>query len=522
MQVLGGVAAELSLASVTRDAAASTEGTQTLNERPNVLFVAFDDLNHWAEPLGGHPQTRTPHLKRFAENNVNFANSYCASPSCLPSRTALMSGLYPHHNGVYTNYQHWREAFPPDAEMLPHYLMSQGYYTAGSGKVFHDANPTSWNDYFPSKEEPVVENFRPQPGKLLNMPEFPGVYTDFDWSPLDLPDEEMGDYKSVSWVSEQFRKTHDKPFFLACGMTRPHNPWYVPRKYFDMFPLESIQLPKVLAHDLLDVGDRAVELAHRGGNYHRHIVEAGLWKNVIQSYLASMAFADAQFGRLIDALDASPHARNTIVVVWSDHGWQFGEKEHWRKFALWENLLHVLTMIRVPKGTPALAQGTPAGGRCERIVSLVDLFPTLCDLCGVPQKPGLDGRSLVPLLVNPQATWDHHALSAYDIAEFSVRVEGWRYTRYIDDSEELYDEARDPHEWTNLAYDPTYTAVKERLARHIPTTQAPITQTYLRPGGAEEPTPPGRTVYKLSPWNVPPFRSKQEYWAYKDRISFVS
>src|SRR4029079_17317753 len=132
-------------------------------------------------------------------------------------------------------------------------------------------------------------------------------------------------------------------------------------------------------------------------------------------------------------------------------------------------------MIRVPKGTPALAQGTPAGGRCERIVSLVDLFPTLCDLCGVPQKPGLDGRSLVPLLVNPQATWDHHALSAYDIAEFSVRVEGWRYTRYIDDSEELYDEARDPHEWTNLAYDPTYTAVKERLARHIPTTQAPIT-----------------------------------------------
>jgi len=253
-----------------------------------------------------------------------------------------------------------------------------------------------------------------------------------------------------------------------------------------------------------------------------HIVEAGLWKNVIQSYLASMAFADAQFGRLIDALDASPYAHNTIVVVWSDHGWQFGEKEHWRKFALWENLLHVLTMIRVPKGTPALPQGTPAGARCERIVSLVDLFPTLCDLCGVSQKPGLDGRSLMPLLKNPQATWEHHALSAYDIAEFSVRVEGWGYTRYIDDSEDLYKGAKDPREWTNLAYDPKFKSVRERLARHIPTTQAPITQTYMRPGGGEEPTPAGRTVYKLSPWHVPPFRSKQEYWAYKDRISFVS
>ena len=180
MQALGGAAAELSLASVTRDAEASGEGTQARSEPPNVLFVAFDDLNHWAEPLGGHPQTRTPHLKRFAENGINFANSYCASPSCLPSRTALMSGLYPHHNGVYTNYQHWREAFPPEAEMLPHYLMSQGYYSAGSGKVFHDANPTSWNDYFPSKEQPVVENFRPKPGQLVNMPAFPGVYTDFE------------------------------------------------------------------------------------------------------------------------------------------------------------------------------------------------------------------------------------------------------------------------------------------------------------------------------------------------------
>ncbi len=520
MQVLGAAAADLSLAPLSNE---RKEGglVQPAGARPNVLFVAFDDLNHWAEPLGGHPQTKTPHLKRFADRNVNFVRSYCASPSCLPSRTALMTGLHPHHNGVYSNYQHWRESLPASAEMLPHYFMSQGYHTAGSGKIFHDANPTSWVDYYPSKERPVAENFRPKPGGLVNMPNFPGVYTDFDWAALDIPDEDMGDYKSVSWVSEQLQKMHDKPFFLGCGMTRPHNPWYVPRAYYDMFPLESIQLPPVREHDLRDTGERATEIAHRGGNYHRHLVEAGLWKNVIQAYLASMAFADAQFGRLMAALERSPHADNTIVVVWSDHGWQFGEKEHWRKFALWENVLRVVTMIRVPKGVAAtLPQGTPAGAQCERIVSLVDLFPTLCELCSVEPQPNLDGRSLVPLLKDATTAWDHPALSAYDFAEFSVRVEGWRYTRYIDDSEELYDEARDPYEWTNLAYDPKYADVKRRLAAHIPATQAPITQTYVRGGGPQEPTPTGRTPYKLSPWHVAPFRTKQEYRDYKDRISF--
>lgn len=517
MQVLGGAAAGASIPASS--AVGSGEGAQPGSQRPNVLFIAFDDLNHWAEPLGGHPQAKTPHLARFARTGVNFARSFCASPSCLPSRTGLLTGLYPHTSGVYTNYQHWREALP-DAETLPKRFMAHGYRVSGSGKVFHDADPRSWDEYFPSKDKPVVENFRPKPGAMVNMPVFPGVYTDFDWAPIDIPDEQMGDYKSVSWVSDQLRKTHDQPFFLACGMSRPHNPWYVPRKYYDMFPLEGIRLPDVRDRDLLDVGERAVEIAHRGGNYHRHIVGAGLWKNVIQAYLASLAFADAQFGRLIDALDASPHANNTIVVVWSDHGWQFGEKEHWRKFALWENTTRVLTMIRVPKGTPALPGGTPAGARCERVTSLVDLFPTMNELCGLGEKAGLDGRSLVPLLKNPSAAWDHAALTAYDFAEFSVRVEGWRYTRYIDDSEELYDEVRDPHEWTNLAYDPKHQDVKARIARHIPSSQAPIAQTYEGEGRTPEPAPPGHTPYKLSSWHIPPFRSKAEYWAFKDKSSF--
>ena len=468
--------------------------------RPNVLFVALDDLNDWIEPLGGHPQTRTPNLTRLARQGVNFTHSYCASPSCLPSRTALLTGLHAYRTGVYTNYQYWREVIPT-AQTLPQYFAGHGYWAAGAGKIFHNdqPDPASWDDYFPSKQKHMPDDIRPKPGATVSMPAFKDMYMDFDWAPLDVQDADMGDYKSASWIIDQLRKPHDKPFFLACGLYRPHNPWYVPRKYYDMFPLETLQLPRCLEHDLDDVGPRAVEIAYRGGGYHRHVIEAGLWKQAVQGYLAAIAFADAQLGRLLDALDSSPYATNTIVVAWSDHGWQLGEKEHWRKFALWENVVRAVTMIRVPSGVPGLAEGSRAGTRCDRVVSLMDLFPTLVDLCGLPAKPGLDGRSLVPLLRDPQRAWDYPALTTYDFAEFSVRVEGWRYTRYIDDSEELYDEVADPEEWRNLASEPKYREIKARLARHIPATQAPIAET----------------SYKLMPHHIKPFRSKEEYRAFK-------
>jgi arylsulfatase A-like enzyme len=466
---------------------------------PNVLFIAVDDLNDWIEPLGGHPQAKTPNLNRLASTAVNFTHNYAASPACNPSRTALLTGLHTYTSGLYSNYQVWREVLP-DAVTMPRYFADHGYWSAGAGKIFHNnmPDPPSWDDYFPSKQRHMPSYSRPpgvKQGETAAMPIFENMYLAFDWAPLDVPDEQTGDFKSVSWIIEQLEREHEQPFFLAAGIYRPHLPWYVPQKYFDLFPLDQVQLPRTLEGDLDDLGRRAREVAYRGGGYHQHVIEAGQWRQAVQGYLASIAYADAMVGLLLDALESSPHAANTIVVLWSDHGWQLGEKEHWRKFALWENLARTVLMIRVPPGAPGLPQGSPAAMRCERITSLVDLFPTLLELAGLPAKPGLDGRSLIPLLADPAADWPYPAITTYDIEEFSIRNQDFRYIRYIDGSEELYDHRKDPEEWSNLAADPDYAAVKAEMARHIPANPAPFVDT----------------SYKIDPHHFPPYRSREEY-----------
>jgi len=468
--------------------------------KPNVLFISLDDMNDWIEPLGGHPQALTPNLSRLAEEGMIFRHAYCASPSCNPSRTALLTGKAAYRTGMYSNYQVWREVLP-DVQTMPQYFHEQGYWAAGAGKIFHNnmPDPQSWDDYFPSKTKHMPDYYRPKPGGTVNMPVFHNMYLAFDWSPIPLTDEQTGDYQSVHWVTEQLKQPHTQPFFLACGIYRPHLPWYVPQKYFDKFPLDSVQLPKVLDHDLDDLSERAHEIAHRSGNYHQHVIEAGLWKNAVQGYLASINFSDMLVGKLLDALAESDFADNTIVVLWSDHGWQLGEKEHWRKFALWDNVIHSVLMFRVPKRVPGLPRGTIAGEPCDRIVSLLDIFPTLTELCGLPPKSDLSGRSLVPLLKDPGRTWNYPAISTYHWGEFSIRTENWHYIKYIDDSEELYDIQRDPEEWYNLAGNPAYRNTLLVLKAFIP----------------EHPAALVKTSYKVEPHHWPPFRSKEEYLKWK-------
>jgi arylsulfatase A-like enzyme len=474
--------------------------------QPNVLFIAMDDLNDWIEPLGGHPQARTPNLNRLAAQGVTFTRAYCASPACNPSRAALMSGRHCYTTGVYSNYQDWREVITGHTALGKHFR-DNGYHSAGAGKIYHYhmVDPSCWDDYWPSQTKNMPDEYLPQrvddPDlpesalRTINMPEFENMYKMFDWAPLDIPDDMMSDYRSVEWVSARLQEKHDKPFFLACGIYRPHVPWYVPRRYFDMFPLESVRLPEVLDGDLDDVGDRVRDIAHRAGDYHRHVVEAGQWKQAVQGYLAAIAFADAMLGRLLDALARSPYADNTIVVLWSDHGWQLGEKEHWRKFALWENVVRSVLMIRVPPGARGLPGGAPAGAACDRVTSLMDIYPTLVELCGLPARTDLDGRSLVPLLRDPAREWPYPAVTTYDFGEFSVRDERWRYTVYIDGSEELYDHSEDPEEWRNLAGDPRFAAVKAELRAAIPENPAPLVKTSVR----------------LEPHHTPPFRTRAEY-----------
>jgi arylsulfatase A-like enzyme len=277
-------------------------------------------------------------------------------------------------------------------------------------------------------------------------------YVETDWNAFDVTDEQFGgDFLVTKWIEEQLVNKHAKPFFLACGIYRPHEPWFVPMKYFDMFPLADIQLPSgYKKDDLDDVPPEGQRLARN--RYFAHIQEQGQWKQGVQAYLASIAYADAMVGRALDALEKSPYRDNTIVVLWSDHGWHLGEKEHWQKYTGWRVCTRVPLIILVPKGASGLPAGTIAGGVCERPVSLLSLYPTLTELCGLPAKPDNDGPSLVPLLKNPQAAWSNVAITQLDRpGNYSVSAGDWRYIHYRDDGEELYRISSDRYEWTNLA-----------------------------------------------------------------------
>ncbi len=430
-------------------------------DRPNVLFIAVDDLNDWIGCLGGHPQTRSPNIDRLAKRGVLFPNAQCAAPACNPSRAALLTGIRPSTSGVYLNPQPWRPVMP-DALTLPQHFMAHGYRATGAGKMFHGpySDPASWHEYWPSKTRNRPGDPMPDGRPLNGIPNT----AHFDWGPVAARDEDMGDWQVADWAREQLAQPHEDPFFLAVGIFRPHLPWYVPPKYFEMFPPEKVVLPKVKKTDLDDVPEIGRRMARPQGD-HKKVVESDNWARAVSGYLASIAFADACVGRVLDALDASPYADNTIIVLWGDHGWHLGEKLHWRKFALWEEAARAPLMMAGP--------GIAKGGECTRPVSLMDIYPTLVDMCGLGPNERLEGRSLRPLLENPKAEWEPPALTTHGRNNHSLRSERWRYIRYRDGSEELYDHARDEMEWTNLAGDPAYDAIKKRLARYLPETNVP-------------------------------------------------
>lgn len=442
------------------------------DDRPNILFIALDDLNDWVGCLGGHPQAKTPNLDRLAASGVLFTNAHCPAAACNPSRTAIMTGLSPHRSGLYTNRQKMREVLP-NAELLPKYFSRHGYWSGGSGKMLHyfiDAE--SWDEYYPAKhtENPFPPHM-PWGRRPKSLPRGgPWQYVETDWHAFDVTDDEFGgDAKVADWVGAKLREKHEQPFFLACGIYRPHEPWFVPKKYFDLFPIESIQLPPGYKED--DLADLPPEGKKAGPNrYFAHIRKHGQWKQALQAYLASIAFADAMLGRVLLALEEGPNRERTIVVLWSDHGWHLGEKEHWQKFTLWRAATRVPLIVRVPKDTSSvISEGTPVGAACSRPVNLLDLFPTLTELCGLPGKNDNDGRSLVDLLRNPEASWPHVSLTFSHRPEaFSVSAETWRYVRYSGGDEELYNIAIDPFEWRNLASSPQYRAQLKELRGSAP------------------------------------------------------
>jgi arylsulfatase A-like enzyme len=447
------------------------------SRRLNVLMVAVDDWNDWVGALGGHPQVKTPNLDRLAAKGLLFTDAHTAAPICNPSRTALMTGRRPTTTGIYGNDEDpWRKSLP-DVITLPQHFRANGYKSLGGGKVFHHGkgfnDPKSWDEYYfwnsKGRENGWFDNysFPPDPEPSRPVTPMPSVsWRNFDWAPLDVPEEDMPDFKVSSWASDVLGQKHERPFFLAAGMFRPHIPWFVPRRYFDMYPTESIVLPAVKEDDLADVPPFARRIALNQHSRHDLLVSTGNWRRAVQAYLACITFSDAMLGRMLDALDRSPNRDNTIVALWSDHGYHLGEKWHWHKQSLWQRATHVPLVISAPGITKA-------GSRCDRPVGLVDLYPTLCELTGLKPPEGLDGVSLRPLLENPGRDWERPALTTYGRGNHAIRTERWSYLRYHDGSEELYDRRQDAHEWINLASYAAFERTKKELQKWLPSTEAP-------------------------------------------------
>ncbi|MSU65970.1 MAG: hypothetical protein EXS38_07700 [Opitutus sp.] len=453
--------------------------------KPNVLFIAVDDLNDYISPLARHPGVRTPNFDRLAQRSVTFANAHCAAPACHPSRVAVMTGVHPSRSGIYVNLfgghgPRWRDESPvlKDAVVISQHFRDHGYRAVGAGKLFHTLqwtpgdsqnDPAAWDDYRGDPLDPISQDWVrakfESDAEAGLTPGRPLSHNLFGAAPLAVPDEQTGDHLIVDWAAAQLRAPQSKPLFLAVGLFRPHIPWEVPQKWFDLHPLARVKLPLVQADDLADAHD------HGRRSWHKWVVENKQWEKFMQGYLASMSYADHQLGRLLDALEASPMKDNTIIVLWSDHGFHIGEKENWEKFGLWTQTTRVPFFIHAP-------DQSRDGQQTRQPATLTDIYPTLCELAGLPVPPQCDGTSLVPQLRNPAAPRSTLSLTSYQFARepapsHAVSDPRYRYIRYGNGFEELYDGETDPHEFTNRAGDPALAGVKTRLAQGLPSRAAP-------------------------------------------------
>lgn len=430
----------------------------------NVLFIAIDDLNDYVSILKDYPGVQTPNLDKFSKTAINFTHAYTAAPACNPSRSAILTGLSPVNTGLYENHDHFQNSRPAmAAKLLPEHFKENGYRTMWSGKIFH----TSINDFATRPEEdrmeamwddkeghdggygPFPEERRPEPmSKFFNYQVWKG-------SDKDFPDIANGNL-----TIKRLQQEYEKPFFMAFGLYRPHNPWTAPERFYDLYPMDKVKLPKVLENDMDDVPPVGQKFAQSRITLDQ-LKNVDQWKPVVRAYLASISFMDYSLGRVLDALDKSPHRDNTIVILWSDHGFHMGEKHHFTKFALWEQTTHTLLMARIPNEKGGQVRNEP--------VNLLDLYPTLIDYCGLPPvNQKLDGRSLRPVIEDDLYERGIPSITYFKKGSVGMRLKNWRYIRYYDGSEELYDSQKDPKEWINLANDPSYKSVKSTFFQWLP------------------------------------------------------
>lgn len=423
-------------------------------EARNVLLLIADDLNTWIleDPDRYSGKVVAPNLQKLGESGIVFRNAYCASPFCVPSRTAMWSGISPHKSGVYHNQTNVSASEPlKSAVSLFKTFQEAGYHTAGFGKISHGWSDDGFDEKVNHKRDP-----RPPGAPIQSV----GA-GEQDWGTIHIPEEEMNDTQSADRAIAALQKEHDKPFFIVCGTFNPHMAWFVPQKYYDLFPLEEVEVPPLNPDDFNDIPPLADAVVGRKRNFTNAVLEAGLHKSAVQAYLATTAYVDAQHGRVLDALEKSPHRDDTIVIFISDHGFHLAEKDHWQKGTLWQEATNSMLTVRVPGLTEP-------GGVSDRCVSLQDLYPTLLELCGLTKPVHVDGKSFVPLLEDPEAEWESTAITYLYDQYASIRTEQFRFIRYKEGQVELYDHSKDPNEWTNEANNPDYAEILKTLADRLP------------------------------------------------------
>ncbi|MCG8580071.1 MAG: sulfatase [Bacteroidales bacterium] len=461
--------------------------------KPNVLFISVDDLNDWIGVVGeqGNSKVKTPNLDRLAAMGVYFKNAHANVPVCEPSRLGVMTGLDATSTGCYSNSsgvnnkELWNQV-----TALPALLRQNGYFTMGCGKLEgYLCNPLE--EFGPNEklwDERLKRNFTVTNDLLKDG----GGYHGIDFYPFpkggspikkhnpaykghslcagpidrnDLPLGKMPDELTADWAIERLERNYNQPFMLGVGFVRPHVPYTAPQKYFDMYPLNDIAVPEVTVDEMDDIpayGKAMAYGAFEPGN-ERIVRELGpeYRKKLVQGYMASVTFLDDQVGRLIDALELSKHANNTIIVLWSDHGQHLGEKRSWRKNTLWQESTNS-PMIWVVPGM------TKKGQVCHQPASLLDIYPTLNQLCQLNAKHDFDGLSLAPQLKDATTRRTVPAITSYSYGSHSARGERWHYIRYYDGSEELYDGQNDYNESINLASDPQFSNILKEYRTYIP------------------------------------------------------
>lgn len=452
---------------------------------PNVIFIAVDDLNDWVGAFGGNLQVKTPNLDKFySENAMIFTNAHCPGPVCCPSRSSLLSGFRPETTGCYRNTQNMlKSELVQEHATLPEYFSKNGYVTISKGKIFHKhqteegVDQGQWaydiwekesgkdgvkKEFLYSRSDGLINGV-----KAGDQTHTGGAGTEFAWGPTIAGKEETTDYLTTTWFADQLGKELDNPFFMAVGISKPHLPWYVPQEFFDMYKLDDIKIPSYKLDDLDDIltpsGKKKFDAS---GDFLWLSQDSNLHKSAIRAYLASVSYADACIGVLLDALKKSKYNDNTIVVIWGDHGWHLSEKLRFRKATLWTESTKMPLMIR----TPEMKQKSA----CDKVINLVDMYPTLIDLCNLPARTNLDGRSFAPLIKNPDKKWPYPSITTQDKNTYTINNENWRYIHYDDGTEELYDLKNDPMEWTNLigSKDKKAIAAKEQLLKWQPKTFA--------------------------------------------------